>query len=241
MKKLRIVFLIIFSFIIVFGIYNIFSSEIEYKKAIDTYVKLKENVRIPEVDDSKEEVIEVDFDSLKKVNSNIFSWIYIENTNISYPVVQGKDNDYYLNHLADGSYNPAGSIFLDYRNKKDFSDKHTIIYGHYTTNGTMFGELNNYKKQSFFDKQPYYLIITSDKTYRIDIISSYVTDVKSSSWKLDFSGDEEFEEWIKYTKDKSLIDTEVVVDKDSHIITLSTCNRDFENARFVLVGVLNEV
>ena len=74
--------------------------------------------------------ITVDFERLQEENKDIIAWLYCPDTEINYPVVQSKDNEYYLRRLLDGTWNIAGTLFMDYRNAADCSDLHTIIYGH---------------------------------------------------------------------------------------------------------------
>ena len=76
--------------------------------------------------------------ALKKDYPDLVAWIEIPGTPLSLPVVQGKDNDYYLNHDIEKSRNALGVPFMDYRNKADFSDQNTIIYGHRVKNGKVF-------------------------------------------------------------------------------------------------------
>mgnify|MGYP000782800669 FL=1 len=95
---------------------------------------------------------EVDFSVLREINPDIVAWIYIEGTKINYPIVQGGDNSYYLKHLFSGEWNGSGCIFLDFRNDVSFADRHSIIYGHHMKNGTMFTDIDKYKKQEFFDE-----------------------------------------------------------------------------------------
>ena len=94
---------------------------------------------------------------LKRDYKDVKGYIEIKGTNINYPIVQSTDNDYYLNHLPNGEKNKMGSIYLDYRNN-DFEDENTIIYGHNMNDGTMFSELENYKKQDYYEKHQEYLI-----------------------------------------------------------------------------------
>ena len=89
----------------------------------------------------------VDFESLKAINPDVKGWLYIEALDISYPVVQGPDNDTYLHTTYEGTSNFAGSIFLDYQNQDDFSDGNTIVYGHNMKNLSMFGKLKQMKEQ----------------------------------------------------------------------------------------------
>ena len=105
-----------------------------------------------ETDTSETDVTEswlpyVDFDSLSNVLPGIVGWIKLDSSPVDYPVMQYTDNDYFLGRLPDGTPHRIGSIFLDYRNKSDFSDKSILIYGHETREGAMFGDLNlNYSR-----------------------------------------------------------------------------------------------
>lgn len=144
-------------------IYQIIS---EYQKAereyeqLQEYVKVEKNTRDPEntkpnvAEDDKEgekqeETVTVDFASLQAINPDIVAWLRIPGV-LEYPVVRGKDNSYYLNHTVQKTYNIAGSIFLDYRNERDFSDSKNIIYGHNMKDGSMFHVLRNYQDIDFF-------------------------------------------------------------------------------------------
>ena len=91
----------------------------------------------------------VDFESLRESGPDIIGWLNLPDTVINYPVTQTDDNEYYLHHLYDGTYNKVGCLFADYENKADFSDRNTIIYGHNMRDGSMFAVLNEYDEQSY--------------------------------------------------------------------------------------------
>ena len=146
-------------------IYQIIS---EYQKAereyeqLQEYVKVEKNTRDPEntkpnvAEDDKEgekqeETVTVDFAALQEINPDVVAWIRIPGV-LEYPVVRGGDNSYYLNHTVQKTYNIAGSIFLDYRNERDFSDSKNIIYGHNMKDGSMFHVLRNYQDIDFFQE-----------------------------------------------------------------------------------------
>ena len=107
----------------------------------------------------------VQFDELLKTNGDVIAWIYGANTHINYPVVQGSDNDYYLRHLLDGTWNDNGSIFMDCANSADFSDQNSLIYGHNMTSGAMFSNLVKYKQQAYYDQHPYLYMLTPQQSY----------------------------------------------------------------------------
>ena len=93
------------------------------------------------------------FEELKKINPEVFGWLTVKNTHIDYPLVQGENNSKYVNTDVKGEFSLSGSIFLDCRNKNDFSNMNNIIYGHHMQKKMMFGELDLYKEKKYFDKQ----------------------------------------------------------------------------------------
>lgn len=155
----------------------------------------------------------------------------------NYPVVQGEDNSYYLKHLFSGEWNGSGCIFLDFRNDASFADRHSIIYGHHMKNGTMFTGIDKYKKQEFFDEHPVALLITPDKNYKVDFFAGYVAAPQDDAWEIGFT-EAEFEVWLQNAADRSCFTSEVAPNISDHILTLSTCSYEFDDARFVLAGVL---
>ncbi len=181
---------------------------------------------------------EVDFEALQAINPDVIGWIYMEDSQINYPIVQGIDNDQYIKKLADGRYNIAGSIFMDYRNQPDLGDRHTVIYGHRMNNGSMFGALVNYKDQAYYDSHPQCLLLTPEANYKLEFFSGYVAELDEQAWKLEFESDEEFAEWLDEAIEKSTFKSEVSPTAQDRIVTLSTCTRDNAYTRYVLLGVL---
>lgn len=180
----------------------------------------------------------VDFDALLEINPDVVAWIYIEGTNINYPVVQGEDNSYYLKHLLDGTYNGAGTIFLDYRNEDDLSDRNSVFYGHHMNNGTMFNQITQYKDQSFYDEHPACLIMTPAGNYKLEFFAGYVIDMNSQAWKMEFASDEEYAQWLGDAISRSAFTSTVEPTAQDRVVTFSTCTYEYNDARFVLVGIL---
>lgn len=192
--------------------------------------------RFPNPDSIVTSVPQVDFESLRAVNSEIVAWLTIDGTNINYPIAQHSDNDYYLHHLFTGEYNCSGCLFMDCRNPSDFSGQHTIIYGHHMDNGTMFQNLMYYKGQAFYDEHPTAKLITPNGSFAIEIFSGYVADVDSDTWELDFTSNEGFEDWLAAAMEQSAFESTVIPTAVDNIVTLSTCSYEFYNARFVVHG-----
>lgn len=236
--------------IFVFSVSTLFCGYMVYKEfiisriSIKVYEDLKSYVSVPteiydETDISKDTLKDcpnINFTELETINSDVVAWINIKNSEINYPVVQGTNNNYYLNHLIDGKENRAGCIFLDYR--ANISERHSIIYGHNMKNGTMFADLTKYKKQSYYDGHKEGLLITPEHTYVIQFFAGYVANLEDFAWKIDFLSDEEFSIWLKNIKGKSSFLSDITPRITDRIITLSTCSYEFENARYVLHGLL---
>lgn len=193
----------------------------------------------------------VQFDELLKTNGDVIAWIYGANTHINYPVVQGSDNDYYLRHLLDGTWNDNGSIFMDCANSADFSDQNSLIYGHNMTSGAMFSNLVKYKQQAYYDQHPYLYMLTPQQSYKLHLFAGVIVD--ASGYILDGNGQVAYsdcrvyqfqltQEFLQQMVNHSTFrSTTSVPSADSHIVTLSTCTYEFKNVRYVVLGVLEPI
>ena len=230
-----------------YAAYNLYTIYTEYKKRTAEYNSIEE-MAVTERDPDSAEVagpdaqpkppIDVDFEKLKSINDDVIGWIYVDALpDISYPIVQGKDNQTYLHQTYEKNYNFAGTIFVDYENGRDFNDCNTLVYGHNMKNGSMFGHLKKFTEdETLYNNDKYFWILTPDKNYRYEIISAYTTGVNSDTYTLFKGPGEEFEEYLKKIKGYSDIktdDTDLTI-KDK-IVTLSTCTGN-ESTRFVVQG-----
>ena len=118
---------------------------------------------------NKKQSLNIDFNGLRSINDSCFGWIKLNNTNISYPVVQYTNNGYYLGHSFDYSSNPAGWIFADCKNSCDGNDKNLVIYGHNRRNNTMFSELNNCLNSDWYSNNDNKIITlyTPNRNYKL--------------------------------------------------------------------------
>ena len=173
-------------------------------------------------------LINVDFNELKKKNSDTVAWINVNNTNINYPIVQTSDNDFYLDHSYDKSYNEAGWVFLDYRNDSSFSDKNTIIYAHSRLDKTMFGSLSKTLKPEWYENKDNHIIrISNEKENSLwQIFSVYVIETESYYITTNFNSDEEYLTFLETMKSRSRYDFNANLSASDRIITLSTCYDD---------------
>ena len=182
----------------------------------------------------------IDLTQLLSVNSDIVGWLRIRALDISYPVVQGKDNDYYLHRTFEKTDNFAGCLFVNSYNMGDFTDQNTIIYGHNMKNGSMFGKLKNFNDPEVFKKSRYFWIFTPDFIYQYRIFSASVVDKTGLTYQISFT-DDEFDQFISRAYSNSVVDNQdVTVTKEDRIVTLSTCTGD-DSTRFVVMGKLAQI
>ncbi|MBQ8623018.1 MAG: class B sortase [Oscillospiraceae bacterium] len=184
--------------------------------------------------------VSVDLESLKATNADVAAWLYLEDSKINYPVLHADDNDKYLHTMIDGTYNKAGSIFMDCRNKGDLSDLNIIIYGHNMKNDSMFGTLSEYKKQEYFEDHPVMWLITCDKAYKLEVVAALDTTDDSIAYDILLSADE-LKEYLEWAIKKSDIATNADVSAISQVVTLSTCySSNYDNTRYIVIGKMTE-
>lgn len=178
----------------------------------------------------------MDFSQLKNTNSDIAGWITIDNTYIDYPILQSDDNAYYLYRTATKEYSGLGSIFLDYRNNKDFSDFNSILYGHNMSSNKMFGQIVDFKEKSFFDTHKTGTLYVAGKTYQLEIFACGVTKSTSDYYKYGFSSVAEKEDHIKMLKDTAVQWRDSDIGVNDRILALSTCSYEYKDARTVVLA-----
>lgn len=183
---------------------------------------------------------EIHLEKLQEVNQDVLGWIAIPGTKLSYPVVQGGDNNDYLNRNWKGENSVSGSIFLESTNRPDFSDFHTIIYGHRMRDNSMFGILKYYQKPDFFKEHPDIYLVSQDAIYRYAVFATYETGVKSMVYRLDLEEKGLEEEFIEFCRESSVVDAGVVPEPETQILTLSTCTGRGHATRWVVQGYLAE-
>ena len=182
----------------------------------------------------------VNFEELLKINQDTVGWIrfFPEPAQINYPVVQGPDNDLYLNKTFSANDNTVGAIFVNVYNNPDFNDQHTIIYGHRMNDNTMFHDLAKFADRSFLESNPYFYIYTPDGrkiAYRIYAAGEILET--SASYGTTFANTDAFQAFLDLTKQEAGYETGVEVNTNDKIVTLSTCVRGKDEARFVVRGV----
>ena len=242
-RNLILANLILFIFLIVFffSLHHIVFWYQDNQKTDEQIKKLQNIVKINEpknsittelLDDSKYsnvDLLSIDFTNLLTINEEIVGWIEIPNTNINYPFVKHSDNSYYLTHSFDKSYNNAGWLFLDYRNKIDNIDTNTIIYAHGRVDGTMFGSLKDVLTNDWLNKEQYYIrVSTLSYNYLFEIFSAYHIKTTNDYLETNFSNEEEYSNFLNTIQSRSMISLDTRVSSNNKIITLSTCYNNSE-------------
>lgn len=178
--------------------------------------------------------LEVDFEALWAINPQVVAWISSDDGVIHYPVVQGSDNDYYLDHLIDGTVNANGSVFMDFRSSADLTDRNTFVYGHNMRNGAMFANLQRYSEPGYLQEHPELLLITPNRSYCLQVFAGCVVPGNSDLYQLSFDTEEDFFLYLERVRNLSEFSSPVQVSASDKIVTLSTCAYDYEDARYVL-------
>ena len=232
----------------------------QYAESAGTYDGLAEHVEVPEQagepegpgtgeetgrEDSSAVLPVVDFEALRENGPDIIGWLSLPDTAINYPVTQTDDNEYYLHHLYDGTYNKVGCLFADYENQADFSDRNTIIYGHNMRDGSMFAALNEYDEQGYFDGHPQMYLVTPGGGYTVEIFTAFVAEPgesgsDASPWRLSWKDDGAYTTWLSEMAGRSVIETDVTVTSSDKVLTLSTCTPGGKS-RFIVMGKLAAV
>ena len=241
-----LIFLIAFIFLIKSGI-DLINYFIDTNNTNEEIKNIEEAVKIEEVPDNenteiieqKEEIpkdnpywdyikmnlISVNFDDLLKINNETKGWIQVNGTNINYPFVQTSNNDYYLTHSYDKSYNQAGWVFMDYRNDTINYDKNTILYAHGMNNKTMFGSLRNILNSSWYNNTNNHIIKLSTPTENTlwQVFSVYHIETTNDYIQTEFTSDEEYQTFLDMLKGRSAVIFDTTLNTTDKILTLSTC------------------
>lgn len=177
----------------------------------------------------------IDFNLLKKQNSDTKAWIKVNGTNIEYPIVKANDNEYYLTHSFDKRSNSAGWIFADYKNKFDGTDKNIVIYGHNRKDKSMFGSLRNILSSEWQNNSENTEIafVSENENYIYKVFSVYQIEKEDYYIKTNFSNNKEFEKFLETIKNRSVKNFGTPVSSADSILTLSTCAAN-DNCRIVL-------
>lgn len=241
----------------IFASYEMTNIYLDYEDGDNDYEDLASLFEVPDVSGEQETEVDSngniiisnknegakwvwDFDSMLKINPDSKGWIS-QGNQISYPILQGTDNDYYLEHTAYYSENKNGSIFIDYRCVDGLDSRNCIIYGHDMLNNSMFGSLIQYSSKAYCDQNPTFDVYVGYKHYKYYVFAAYETDATSDTYTSEFADDEAFHAYLEGCWARKLYSTMVEsVAVENQIITLSTCTRHDQSKRFIVQMVRGE-
>ena len=182
---------------------------------------------------------------LQQTNPDVCAWITVYNTGINYPVVQGETNMAYLSHDVNKEFSVAGSIFLDSRNNRDYTDIYSLLDGHNMSRNRMFSDVNLFKDQEFFSKNKARILLLPDKCHILKSICVILTEAGDSDFMNPTSWDKVSPE--KYidliTKAAMYVDEDglnalknaIEAGERPQMVALSTCSAEFTDARTILL------
>jgi len=171
------------------------------------------------------------------INPDYFGWIKIAGTNIDYPFVRSHDNKDYLTLDFNRNYSDAGSLFMDYRNLGNFNDQHTIIYGHYMKNKTLFHNLTLYHKKDFYEENQVIEIAGLYETKTYKIFSVYEISADDYAFTLDFDEESDYETYPETLQNLSRHTTDFEVDGAKRLLSLVTCSYGVNNGRTIIHAI----
>ncbi len=171
-------------------------------------------------------------------NDDIVGFIDIPDVGISYPILQGPDNDFYLYKSISKEYDIAGSLFIDMNNKPDFNDDNTVIYGHHLEINSMFTPLDQYRKQEFAQNHTTIYLSTRDELREYRIFSAYGIPADYAYRTLYFTNRDDVVPYFNQLMNNSEVSLpQENFSSDNQIITLSTCQYDYADQRLAVHAV----
>ena len=248
--NLRNTMQIVFIILILVSAWGLISAMFEYQRGTNEYKQLQEMVgEKPSEKEKSEQVIDnifrpnksiiEEFQNLRSQNTDMMAWIAFDTLDISYPVLKGQDNLYYLTHTFSGKTNSSGSIFMEVGNAGDFSDCHTLIYGHNMKNGSMFGLLKKYRDEEFYKGNEYFTVYLENKYLRYQIFSVHTVSVTDPVYTIGFAPNQEYADFVERLNRQAWYDTGIKADVNDKVVTLSTCTSS-DDQRYVVHALLIE-
>ncbi len=248
-KGLYIIILIIAILICAVAVFVVFKTILDKPEELNVKntVAATESADSLETDMSVTEALAenpINFAQLQEENSDLYSWIYIPNTNIDYAVAQypGEDQSFYLNHNIYKDYEFAGTIYSETNNRTDYSDPVTVLYGHNMLNGSMFANLHKFSDGEFFENNKDMFVYTPNHILTYEIYSAFEYDNRHILNSFDFSDEKVFKEFIDYTLNPRSTNANVregaKITSQDKLLVLSTCGNDYRDIRYLVVGVL---
>lgn len=184
----------------------------------------------------------IDFDALAEINEEIYAWLEIPGTGISYAILQSATDDLYYNtHGVDKSYYSGGSIYTQRYNSKDFSDPMTLVYGHNFHDESLFAPLLNFIDADFFRDNRCIYIYTPDTVYTYEIFAAYPHTSEHLLLCYDFGDEAQFQRYFDSLSDSVInanYDRDLFPAFGDKVLTLSTCYRLSLGQRYLVQAKL---
>ena len=244
-KIINRIILIICACVFVFAAFKLVSILLEYKKGNDIYDNIEGNiledkpVNITIGDDNQDVTVPFVYNhqALLNINPDGLGFLYVPSVDIRLPIAQTTDNDFYLTHTFDKTYNGNGCLFVDYRITNKLKANHVLIYGHNMNSCAMFGSLSRYETPSFYQTEgnDVFYIYTEDVIRKYKIFTVYITDPISDTFTFNFSNLAGLREYAKNVQAQSLYNTGVDITNTTQIVTFSTCTNNSKQ-RLIVSG-----
>lgn len=230
-RALYIVVVIVLVALLAFGVYSIYDNRrIDTSASAETFAQYK-----PVANDTRS------FGELVKINPDVCGWLTIDGTGVDYPLVQGRDNDTYMNTRPDKTFGLSGSLFLDCKNKRDFSDFNTIIYGHHMAHHAMFGDLDRFRKATYFKKLRRASVYYNGANHRLTLFAFLTVNAYDGAVYQIASDTGTKQAYLDMIKEKAMRYRDIGVTPDDHIVVMSTCMTDKTDGRYILVGKIGGI
>lgn len=177
----------------------------------------------------------VNFAALAKENPEIKAWVRLDGTAVDLPIVQTTENDFYLTHRFDEKKNKLGTPFIDAANTGDFSDKHTVIYGHAVSSGAMFGSFWEYENPNYYKRHPEITLLLPDgSSYPLAVFACSRVDGVRSAIPVSFSSENAFLSFIDELHELSAFTSNVEVGPDDRLVSFCVCLQDDSSRRLLV-------
>lgn len=183
---------------------------------------------------------EIDFAALQQTCPDVVGWIRLEDSAIDYPVVHGKDNDFYLRHLPDGTVNRSGSVMMDQSNTGSFREAVNILHGHHMRSGSMFGRLVDYRKEEYFQTHPIIRLYTPAGDFDVAVFAAYSVNGYNFGYPTFFEDEAAFNKFIRRAFSATPYETGVEVHFGDRVLMLSTCAYSYIGERYIVLGKIIE-
>lgn len=210
---------------------------VEAENVQEDMIKLK-----PEIVEEEGEA-KISFEELLVINPDVCAWLTLDGTKIDYPVLQGENNLEYINKDVYGDFALAGSIYLDSRCDKEYRSKYSLLYGHYMAQRRMFGDLELYKDETFFDENNTGVLILPDRVYDLEIFCCMLVSENDDYIFTPDNWEYSIDDLLSYAEQNAMhLHKDILKNareqKDTQILSMTTCSYEYEDARTIVLAVM---